>query len=175
MATHLCPLPSLPPPYPICDLQNSSANSLPHTLTLSHTLSPSTGLSLLNNYSLFRDLVDDVLKCCEVSFSTYKMVSRSSSTSATTALVSYLGWCWLLITAFTSLPQAQAANADAWRSRSIYQILTDRFARTDGSTTAPCDTAKQLYCGGTFQGIINQLDYIQGMGFTAVSAMLLPS
>ncbi len=55
-----------------------------------------------------------------------------------------------------------------WRSQSIYQVLTDRFARTDLSTTAACDTGDQVYCGGTWQGIISKLDYIQGMGFTAV-------
>ncbi|KAF4633064.1 hypothetical protein G7Y89_g5062 [Cudoniella acicularis] len=55
-----------------------------------------------------------------------------------------------------------------WRGQSIYQVLTDRFARTDDSTTAPCNTADGIYCGGTFQGIISKLDYIQNMGFTAI-------
>ena len=53
-----------------------------------------------------------------------------------------------------------------WRSQSIYQVITDRFARTDGSTTAPCDLNR--YCGGTWQGLINNLEYIQNMGFSAV-------
>jgi alpha-amylase len=65
-----------------------------------------------------------------------------------------------------------AADADHWRSRSIYQLLTDRYALTGGSTTKPCITQDRKYCGGTYKGIINQLDYIQGMGFTAVSAIL---
>lgn len=68
---------------------------------------------------------------------------------------------------------ADAATPAEWRSRSIYQIVTDRFARTDGSTTAACNTGDRVYCGGTYQGIINQLDYIQGMGFTAVSVYIL--
>ncbi|KAL4880730.1 glycoside hydrolase superfamily [Aspergillus karnatakaensis] len=55
-----------------------------------------------------------------------------------------------------------------WRSQSIYFLLTDRFARTDGSTTAPCDLSARNYCGGSWQGIIDQLDYIQDMGFTAI-------
>ncbi|KAJ5669398.1 hypothetical protein N7462_010468 [Penicillium macrosclerotiorum] len=63
---------------------------------------------------------------------------------------------------------AMAATPAQWRSQSIYFMLTDRFARTDGSTTASCDTSAREYCGGTWQGIINQLDYIQGMGFTAI-------
>lgn len=44
--------------------------------------------------------------------------------------------------------------------------MTDRFARTDGSTTAPCDL--KMYCGGTWRGMINRLDYIQGMGFDSI-------
>ncbi|KAH0378125.1 alpha-amylase, partial [Aureobasidium melanogenum] len=60
-----------------------------------------------------------------------------------------------------------AASAADWRSKSIYQVLTDRFARPDGSTTAPCNPVGK-YCGGTYQGIIKQLDYIQNMGFTAI-------
>ncbi|KAJ6096647.1 alpha-amylase [Penicillium sp. IBT 16267x] len=61
-----------------------------------------------------------------------------------------------------------AATPAQWRTRSIYFMLTDRFARTDNSTTATCDTGNGVYCGGSWQGIINQLDYIQGMGFTAI-------
>ena len=63
---------------------------------------------------------------------------------------------------------AFAANGDAWRGRSIYQVFTDRFARTDGSTTASCDTGAADYCGGTWAGLINRLDYIQDLGFDAV-------
>ncbi|KAI9371642.1 glycoside hydrolase superfamily [Aspergillus egyptiacus] len=46
--------------------------------------------------------------------------------------------------------------------------MTDRFARTDGSTTHPCNTEDRIYCGGTWRGTIDRLDYIQGMGFDAV-------
>ncbi|KAL2808321.1 glycoside hydrolase superfamily [Aspergillus granulosus] len=59
-------------------------------------------------------------------------------------------------------------SPEEWRSQSIYFMLTDRFARTDGSTTAACDLGARAYCGGTWQGIIDQLDYIQDMGFTAI-------
>lgn len=46
--------------------------------------------------------------------------------------------------------------------------MTDRYALSNGSTTSLCDTAVEEYCGGTWQGIIDNLDYIQNMGFTAV-------
>lgn len=39
---------------------------------------------------------------------------------------------------------AIAATPAEWRSQSIYFLLTDRFARTDGSTTAACDTADRV-------------------------------
>jgi alpha-amylase len=48
----------------------------------------------------------------------------------------------------------------------VYQILTDRLARSDGST-APCPDW-QTYCGGTWKGITNNLDYIQGLGADAI-------
>jgi alpha-amylase len=55
-------------------------------------------------------------------------------------------------------------SKEEWKTRSIYQILTDRFART--SDTGSCTLSQ--YCGGNYQGIINHLDYIQGMGFNAI-------
>ncbi|KAL3464155.1 glycoside hydrolase superfamily [Aspergillus heterothallicus] len=61
-----------------------------------------------------------------------------------------------------------AATPSQWRSQSIYFLSTDRCARTDNSTSAECDASLGQYCGGTWRGIINLLDYIQGMGFTAI-------
>lgn len=75
----------------------------------------------------------------------------------------------LQIISLISLTTTVSALSPAgWRSKSIYQVFTDRFARTDGSTTAACDPSVGIVCGGTIQGIISQLDYIQQMGFTAV-------
>lgn len=75
---------------------------------------------------------------------------------------------FLSLTSLTSLTTTVAAlSAADWRGQSIYQVVTDRFARSDNSTTAGCDVNR--YCGGTWRGLINNLDYIQGMGFTAVS------
>jgi len=58
-----------------------------------------------------------------------------------------------------------AATSDEWRSRSIYQVLTDRFAANP--TPAQCGDLGN-YCGGTFEGITNNLDYIQDLGFDAI-------
>ncbi|KAH9914300.1 glycoside hydrolase superfamily [Fomitopsis serialis] len=62
---------------------------------------------------------------------------------------------------------ALAATPAEWQQRSIYQLVTDRFATSDGSSPT-CDTEDRIYCGGSWQGVINQLDYIQYMGFDAI-------
>ncbi|ORY77381.1 glycoside hydrolase superfamily [Protomyces lactucae-debilis] len=63
--------------------------------------------------------------------------------------------------------------ANEWKSRSIYQIVTDRFAPStaeDEARLGPCNPGylQGQICGGTWQGIIRKLDYIQGMGFDAI-------
>jgi alpha-amylase len=63
---------------------------------------------------------------------------------------------------FTS---ASAKTAAEWRQSSIYQVVTDRFALTDGSAPS-CGI--RSYCGGTWKGLEKKLDYIQAMGFDAV-------
>lgn len=57
-------------------------------------------------------------------------------------------------------------STNDWQSQSIYQVITDRFATRTNSTDACADLG--VYCGGTWQGITNQLDYVQNMGFTAI-------
>lgn len=51
----------------------------------------------------------------------------------------------LLATALPFFGQvANALSAAEWRSQSIYFLLTDRFARTDGSTSASCDLSQRV-------------------------------
>ena len=52
---------------------------------------------------------------------------------------------------------------EEWKPRSIYQILTDRFARTSGGG---CNLSQ--YCGGNYPALTQKLDYIAGMGFDAI-------
>jgi alpha-amylase len=61
---------------------------------------------------------------------------------------------------------AQAGNTAEWKQRSVYQVLTDRFARSDGSTQVCTNLSN--YCGGDYKGMINKLDYIKDMGFDAI-------
>ncbi|KAF9459363.1 glycoside hydrolase family 13 protein [Collybia nuda] len=69
---------------------------------------------------------------------------------------------------FALLNSALAASAEQWRGRSIYQIVTDRFALPAGVDINACDPGKQTWCGGTWKTIRDNLDYIQDAGFTAV-------
>lgn len=63
------------------------------------------------------------------------------------------------------LPLVGALSTAQLRDRSVYQVLTDRFARPDGRSDIYCEPAERVHCGGGWRGIENQLDYIQGMGF----------
>ena len=56
-------------------------------------------------------------------------------------------------------------SGEEWKSRTIYQIITDRFAPTKGMSN--CKNLKE-YCGGTFKGITKNLDYIKELGFNAI-------
>jgi alpha-amylase len=67
---------------------------------------------------------------------------------------------------FCLIGYACSGTAEQWKSRTIYQVLTDRFARNDGSSVA-CNNLG-WYCGGGYVGLRNHLDYIQGMGFDAI-------
>ena len=61
---------------------------------------------------------------------------------------------------------AKRRSKEEWKQRTIYQLLTDRYARSDGNTKA-CSNLFS-YCGGDYKGIEKNLDYIQGMGFDAI-------
>jgi len=65
-----------------------------------------------------------------------------------------------------------AASPEEWKERTIYQVITDRFARNEDDPSAPCDLHR--YCGGTFKGIQSKLDYISGMGFDAIWISPIP-
>eukprot|EP00040_Diaphanoeca_grandis_P004152 m.27287 g.27287 ORF g.27287 m.27287 type:complete len:577 (-) comp15720_c1_seq1:61-1791(-) len=67
-------------------------------------------------------------------------------------------------------PEVSALTTEQWKSRTIYQVITDRFALAAGDSDT-CNTGSCPYgnfCGGTFAGIESKLPYIQAMGFDAV-------
>ncbi|KAJ7168123.1 alpha-amylase [Mycena crocata] len=74
----------------------------------------------------------------------------------------------LLFLLASELRPALAATAEQWRTRSIYQIITDRFALSPGAVVNECVLSEQTWCGGTWNSIRENLDYIQDAGFTAI-------
>ncbi|KAL7265920.1 hypothetical protein RUND412_011550, partial [Rhizina undulata] len=74
--------------------------------------------------------------------------------------------CGLYLLGLFHAATVHAADATAWSTRSIYFVLTDRFAKTSSSTTACSDLSN--YCGGTWAGMEAKLDYIQDLGFDAI-------
>lgn len=71
------------------------------------------------------------------------------------------------VTLLSSFTTTYAATVADWRTRSIYQLITDRFALADGSAPS-CNVGERLYCGGTWQGVQNKLSYIQDLGFDSI-------
>ncbi|PRP81163.1 hypothetical protein PROFUN_01997 [Planoprotostelium fungivorum] len=58
------------------------------------------------------------------------------------------------------------ATTQEWKSRTIYQVLTDRFAKSTPGTAKCGDLTN--YCGGSYKPLTDKLDYIKGMGFDAI-------
>jgi alpha-amylase len=61
---------------------------------------------------------------------------------------------------------AMAGTTAQWKQRAVYQVLTDRFEKNSPGGAACTNLSN--YCGGTFAGLQNGLDYIKGMGFDAI-------
>ncbi|WP_026574489.1 alpha-amylase family glycosyl hydrolase [Bacillus sp. UNC438CL73TsuS30] len=79
----------------------------------------------------------------------------------------------ILISVFlmSSVPANAAVKKDKrlWQDESIYSIMVDRFNDGDTSINYNVNTKDpNVYNGGDFQGIIDKLDYIHDMGFTAI-------
>lgn len=76
--------------------------------------------------------------------------------------------CVLLCSVLLLVGFSSGANYTQWLSRSIYQIVTDRFAMASATSTPACNVTEEVYCGGTWKGITRMVDYITGMGFNAI-------
>ncbi len=60
-------------------------------------------------------------------------------------------------------------HVDDWRDEVIYQILVDRFANGDEGNDYRIDAnAPARYHGGDWQGIVDNLDYLETLGVTAL-------
>ena len=72
-----------------------------------------------------------------------------------------------------SAPPQLHVPSPAWEDQIVYFVMTDRFANgdrtNDDQKAGELDPANgDKYSGGDLQGIIDKLDYIQGLGATAI-------
>jgi alpha-amylase len=74
----------------------------------------------------------------------------------------------IITCALSAVSVVLAADTTAWKSRSIYFVLTDRIARSSSDTGGSACSNLGNYCGGTFKGLESKLDYIKGLGFDSV-------
>jgi len=80
---------------------------------------------------------------------------------------------FILITVIlaSSIPARAMVKKESriWQDETIYSIMIDRFYDGDVKNDSNVNTKDPTaYYGGDFQGIIDKLDYIQDMGFTAI-------
>ncbi|MDZ5470297.1 alpha-amylase family glycosyl hydrolase [Bacillus sp. 31A1R] len=71
---------------------------------------------------------------------------------------------------FYALPVGAVEKEERkWQDETIYFLMVDRFNNSDFSNDFKVDAEDPLaYHGGDFEGIINKLDYLKDMGFTAI-------
>jgi glycosidase len=77
----------------------------------------------------------------------------------------------IILFVFSTVPASAAVKKTdrKWQDESIYYIMVDRFNDGDSKNAPDVDTKNPIaYNGGDFQGIIDKLDYIKDMGFTAI-------
>jgi glycosidase len=80
----------------------------------------------------------------------------------------------LILIAFlllSSVPAEAAVKKEnrLWQEETVYSIMIDRFNNGDIANDVNVNAKDPLaYHGGDFQGIIDRLDYIHDMGFTAI-------
>ena len=67
---------------------------------------------------------------------------------------------------FSLILLSYSRTKEEWKTRAIYQLMTDRFARRNDDNTTGCNFKE--YCGGDHVGLKNHLDYIKNMGFDAI-------
>ena len=63
--------------------------------------------------------------------------------------------------------QHYVRDPSEWKSRVVYQLLTDRFSHGANDPITECVDLRG-WCGGTFKGIKSKLDYLENLGIDAI-------
>ncbi|MFP7295754.1 alpha-amylase family glycosyl hydrolase [Neobacillus niacini] len=72
---------------------------------------------------------------------------------------------------FSTVPVYGASEREnrKWQDETVYSIMVDRFFNANTKNDYDVNTLDPLaYNGGDFQGVIDKLDYLKDMGFTAI-------
>jgi glycosidase len=72
---------------------------------------------------------------------------------------------------FSAVPVYGATDKETreWQDETVYSIMVDRFFNANTKNDIDVNTLDPLaYSGGDFQGVIDKLDYLKDMGFTAI-------
>ncbi|TDL62572.1 alpha-amlyase [Rhodococcus qingshengii] len=72
---------------------------------------------------------------------------------------------------FSAVPAYGATERETreWQDETVYSIMVDRFFNANTKNDIDANTLDPLaYNGGDFQGVIDKLDYLKDMGFTAI-------
>ena len=95
-------------------------------------------------------------------FGTANSARSLQKSAATVSIIILLAFCFIQCTDAKSIAE--------WKYRTIYQLLTDRYAKPSSAqnSTKNFDCDLHDYCGGNYRGMIQKLDYIKDMGFNAV-------
>jgi alpha-amylase len=97
---------------------------------------------------------------------------RSEGDSTASGVFILTGLLALLLTAGCTPPptEVQRVNlVEDWRDEVIYQLMTDRFANGDVNNDWNVDPGHLgRWQGGDWQGIVDNLDYLQELGVTAI-------
>lgn len=72
---------------------------------------------------------------------------------------------------FSAVPAYGASERETreWQEETVYSIMVDRFFNANTKNDIDVNTLDPLaYNGGDFQGVIDKLDFLKDMGFTAI-------
>lgn len=98
----------------------------------------------------------------------HKSVNKTGKAATMFSFPSKLIFSFIWINALGIILLSSAKTTEEWKTRIIYQILTDRFAPSGSSLPSKKCTDMRGWCGGTFKGIQNHLDYITELGANAI-------
>jgi glycosidase len=83
-------------------------------------------------------------------------------------LITLILICTFIISSVPAHAAIERENRE-WQDETIYSIMVDRFFNANTKNDIEVNTLDPLaYNGGDFQGVMDKLDYLNDMGFTAI-------